>query len=119
MCRGPELDWQRLLYRVASEWRLLLAQIQLFDFAYPGHRPKVPRWVRQELYERALRSIDDVGDATVCQGTLISRFSFAIDVNEWGMYDPRKEAVAEARAMPVIQEITHSDVWSETETARQ
>jgi hypothetical protein len=116
MCRGPELDWERVLYRVASQWRLLLAQIQLFDFAYPGHRPKVPQWVREDLYERAQESIAEVGDPTICQGTLISRFSFAIDVNEWGMHDPRKEAVAAARALPVIQQISSSDVWNDAQT---
>lgn len=115
MCRGSELDWQRVLQRVADQWRLLLAQIQLFDFAYPGHRYKVPRWVREQLYQRTMESIAEVGDPTICQGTLISRFSFAIDVNEWGMRDPRKEAVAAARRQPVIQEIVASDVWDAAE----
>ncbi|MGH7468974.1 MAG: hypothetical protein ACRENP_13550 [Longimicrobiales bacterium] len=119
MCRGGELDWERVLYRVGNQWRLLLAQIQLFDFAYPGQRPKVPRWVREDLYERAQNSIAAVGDPSICQGTLISRFSFAIDVNEWGMHDPRKEAVAAARTVPVIQEIINSDVWHDTETETQ
>jgi hypothetical protein len=32
MCRGSELDWARVLQRVGNEWRLLLAQIHLFDF---------------------------------------------------------------------------------------
>jgi putative nucleotidyltransferase-like protein len=116
MSRGSELDWERLLERVGDAWRLLLAQIHLFDFAYPGHRDKVPRRVRDELYQRTEDASDEAGDPTICQGTMISRFSFAIDVNEWGMYDLRKEAVARKRRLPIVQEITNSDVWDESES---
>ena len=114
MCRGLDLDWDRVLRRVGQQWRLLLAQIHLFDFAYPGHRHKVPRNVRELLYERARDEMDDAGDPNVCHGTLISRFSFAIDVNEWGMRDLRKEATAKARSLPIVQEIIASDVWDES-----
>jgi hypothetical protein len=110
-CCGPELDWDRVLHRVPHEWRLLLAQIHLFDFVYPGHRRNVPRWVRELLYGRAAKEIDDTGDPNICQGTLISRFSFSIDVIEWGMRDLRKEAVLAARSMPIVHEIVSSDVW--------
>ncbi len=116
MCRGSELDWGRVLQRVGNEWRLLLAQIQLFDFAYPGHRHKVPRPIRELLLQRAHEEMDDVGDPNACHGTLISRFSFAIDVNEWGMRDVRKEATSVARGLPIVQEITASDVWDESAT---
>jgi hypothetical protein len=112
---GPELDWDRVLKRLPHEWRLLLAQIHLFDFVYPGHRQNVPRWVREMLYARAAKEIDKVGDPGVCQGTLISRFSFSIDVNEWGMRDLRKDAVLAARSLPIIKEIVSSDVWDEPE----
>ncbi|MEX2282130.1 MAG: nucleotidyltransferase [Gemmatimonadota bacterium] len=114
MCRGSELDWARVLQRVGNQWRLLLAQIHLFDFAYPGHRHKVPRPIRDLLLQRAHDEMDDVGDPNACYGTLISRFSFAIDVNEWGMRDLRKEATALARCLPIVQEIIASDVWDES-----
>jgi hypothetical protein len=55
----------------------------------------------------------EVGDPKVCQGTLISRFSFAIDVNEWGYRDLRAEAVTATRHLPIIHEITNSDLWQE------
>ena len=116
--RGPELDWQRVLARTGNEWRLLLAQIQLFDFAYPGHRRKVPRWVREQLYQQANDAIDDVGDPKDCYGTLISRFSFAIDVNEWGMRDVRKESTTAVRTLPIIHEIIASDIWDEPEVTK-
>lgn len=114
-CRGHELDWDHVLKRVANEWRLLLSQIHLFDFAYPGHRHKVPRPVRELLLERAHAELADEGDPNVCAGTLISRFSFSIDVNEWGMRDLRKEATAATRTLPIIQEIIASDVWEQPE----
>lgn len=114
-CRGPELHWDHLLERVGPDWRLLLAQVQLFDFVYPGHRHKVPRAVRELLLTRARAGMDDEGDPIVCAGTLISRFSFSIDVNEWGMRDLRKEATAAARALPIVNEIIASDVWHQSE----
>jgi hypothetical protein len=111
LCRGDQLDWDRLLRRVGDHWRLLLGQIQLFDYVYPGHRRRVPVEVRRTLLGRAHDAIDEVGDSNVCQGTLISRFSFSIDVNEWGFRDLRKEATVASRELPVVKEIVNSDVW--------
>ena len=111
MKRGNELDWEHLLKRAGNDWRLLLAQIHMFDFAYPGHRSHVPRWVRERLNKMAHDAIDDVGDPNCCYGTLISRFSFTIDVREWGFQDPRKELVLAARCMPIVADIVGADVW--------
>lgn len=119
MRRGAELDWEHLLKRAANDWRLLLAQIHTFDFAYPGHRSHVPHWVRVELNERARKAMDEVGDPSVCYGTLISRFSFTIDVNEWGFHDPRKELTLAARCMPIVNDIVASDVWEHHPTQKK
>ena len=113
LCRGDEMDWQRLLDRVGPDWRLLLAQVHLYDYVYPGHRGRVPQWVRRRLYDAAEAAIDEVGDPDVCQGSLISRFSYNIDVNEWGFRDLRKEATIAARKLPMVREILASDVWEE------
>jgi hypothetical protein len=115
LCRGDEFDWNRLLRRVDGHWRLLLAQVHLYDFVYPGHRPRIPQWVRRHLHEAAAATMDEQGDPDVCQGTLISRFSYNIDVNEWGFRDPRQEAVRERRQMDIIREIAASPVWEERE----
>lgn len=117
LCRGDEFDWERLLERVGSNWRLLLAQVHLYDFVYPGHRPRVPQWVRRQLYDLAEQEIDVAGDADVCQGTLISRFSYLIDVNEWDFRDLRTEAIEASRQLPVVEEIAASDVWQPRETS--
>ncbi len=111
MCRGDELDWERLIARVGDFWRLLLAQVLTFDFVYPGHRRRIPTWVREDLLERAQEELQRTGDPGACWGTMISRFSFAIDVNEWGFDDPRAHSIADARAAPVVQGIVDSDVW--------
>ena len=119
LSRGPELDWDHLVERVGADWRLLLAQIHLFDFVYPGHREHVPQPVRKKLYKRAEQEMNTVGDARLCYGTMISRFSYNIDVNEWGFRDPRKELTIAARNMPVVKEIMAADVWESHPTAKQ
>ena len=119
MRRGAELDWDHLIERVGDDWRLLLAQIHLFDFVYPGHRGHVPQRVRRELYGRAERDIDTVGDPTVCRGTMISRFSYTIDVNEWGFHDPRKELTQAAKKKKIVEDILAADVWEINPTTKK
>jgi hypothetical protein len=111
LTRGDEFDWERLLRRVDQHWRLLLAQVHLYDFVYPGRRGRIPQWVRRRLYDAAEGEIEVAGEDDVCQGTLISRFSYNIDVNEWGFRDPREEATNATRQLPIITEIAGSDVW--------
>ncbi len=111
LCRGDQLDWKRLLHRIHAHWRLFLAQIHMFDYVYPGHRKRVPDWVREALLERAKQDDEEAGDPDVCAGTLISRFSFSIDVNEWGFRDLRQESTRAARNLPVVKDIIASDVW--------
>ena len=111
LTRGDELNWERILARADEHWRLLLAQIHLFDYCYPGRRGRIPEWVREELFERAYEGLRQEPEPDVCQGTMISRFSFTIDVNEWGFHNVRAEEVAAARENPIIREIRESDVW--------
>jgi hypothetical protein len=49
----------------------------------------------------------------VTRGTLVSRFSFAIDVNEWGYRDLRAEQTEIAERRPEIRALAESDVWDE------
>jgi hypothetical protein len=53
----------------------------------------------------------------VTRGTLISRFSFTIDVHEWGFRDTRAEETRLMEERPVIKEIARSDVWDESSRA--
>ena len=115
LMRGQELDWDRLVQRTGDHWRLLLAQIVLFDYVYPGYRDRVPENIRDGLLERAMKDDDPIHDTAGFRGTLVSRFSFSIDVNEWGLRDLRTEAITATRLLPVIQEIGAADVWDSQE----
>jgi len=119
LCEGDTLDWERLLTRVGEHWPLLLAQVQMFSYVYPGYRTHVPAWVTEQLIERARADVGrDEEDADLTRGTLISRFSFAIDVREWGFEDPRGEMVRQARNRPVVREIGDATVWDERSDER-
>ena len=120
--RGQELDWDRILERVGRNWRLLLSQLHFFDFVYPEHRDLIPDDLRRTLHDRVTEAMEgrepsDVpppeGRTPICRGTMLSQFSFAIDVNEWGFQDERTQHVAALRGTPVVEEIRSSEVWDE------
>ena len=112
VCVGDTLDWPRLMKRVGEHWPLLLAQLQTFCYVYPGYRTNVPEWVMTDLLDRARAEVGtDDEEADLTRGPLISRFSFTIDVREWGFADPRGDLVRQARNQPAIREIAAADVW--------
>ena len=117
LCRGHLMYWRRLLERTGPDWPLLLAQLQMFRYVYPGYRAQVPRWVLEELLERARGEAGEPpaqGAAhETTRGTVISRFSFAIDVNEWGFHDLREEMTQRMERHPAVLAIGASDVWDE------
>ena len=113
LCVADGLDWERLMTRVGPHWPLLLAQLQMFSYVYPGYRSNVPSWVLERLLTQARADIGRDEEADLTRGPMISRFSFAIDVREWGFADPRSEMVDEARTQPTIRRIAESDVWDE------
>jgi hypothetical protein len=114
VCVGSRMEWKRIVAKTGEHWPLLLAQIQMFDYVYPQHRDGVPRWVRDELLDRARADMERerTGEG-VTRGPIISRFSFTIDVHEWQMKDLREEIVNRALARPLVREIAESDVWDE------
>ena len=114
LCLGDTLDWERLVARVGENWPLLLAQLVLYSYVYPGYRSNVPSWVYEQLNERARADLHrDAVDLDFTRGPLISRFSFTIDVREWGFSDPRTELVRDARNTPAVRAIMEADVWDE------
>jgi hypothetical protein len=114
LCTGHRLNWQRLLTKTGEHWPLLLTQLQMFGYIYPEIADRIPRGVLEQLLERAVEDVrrPRSGEA-VTRGTLVSRFSFAIDVNEWGLRDLREESIRSTEKLPIIREIAHSDVWDE------
>jgi hypothetical protein len=114
LCYGDTLDWERLVTRVGEHWPLLLSQILMFSYVYPGYRTNVPAWVPETLLERARVQIGrNEQDADFTRGPLISRFSFTIDVREWGFSSPRAEYIRKTRQLPEILAIASADVWDE------
>ena len=114
LCVGESLDWKRLVSRVGENWPLLLSQVLMFTYVYPGYKSNIPAWVPEHLLglarEEFARAEEDV-DFT--RGPMISRFSFTIDVREWGFSDPRSEQVRETRMKPEVRAIAEADVWDE------
>jgi hypothetical protein len=87
---AEQLDWVRLLRRFGPQWRVLLSHLILFGFAYPAERRRIPGFVmrtllRQLQHEHASEAPRD----PVCQGTLLSREQYLIDVGSWGYQDAR------------------------------
>ncbi len=111
---GEALDWERLVTRVGENWPLLLSQVLMFNYVYPGYRTNVPVWVPETLLERARAQIgQDEDKPEFTRGPLISRFSFMIDVREWGFASPREDLVRRARRNPEVRAIAEADVWDE------
>ena len=93
LCLGDTLDWERLVDRVGENWPLLLSQVLMFSYVYPGYKSNIPAWVPEHLLERARAEFGaNEEHVDVTRGPMISRFSFTIDVREWGFSDPRVRA---------------------------
>jgi hypothetical protein len=87
---GPSLDWQWLLHRFGTNWRVLLAHLVLFGFIYPSERGRVPSWVMTGLLRRLESSLSaPLPTDRVCRGTLLSRQQYLVDLDEWNYDDAR------------------------------
>lgn len=87
---GKDLAWPRLLRRFDSHWRLLLSHLVLFGFIYPGERSHIPDWVMQDLLNRLQHEQQSASpEKPVCQGTLLSREQYLVDIMRWGYHDAR------------------------------
>ena len=89
---AAELDWERVIWRFAEKWRVLLSHLVLFGFVYPERRATVPAWVMDDLLGR-LKSEGAAlpGSGRTCRGTLLSRAQYLVDVEKWGYEDARLE----------------------------
>jgi hypothetical protein len=87
---GERLDWDRLIRRFGALHRVLYAHLVLFGFTYPGERHKVPAAVMRRLAALVEQetAAGDTGDH-LCQGTLLSREQYLVDVEIWGYDDAR------------------------------
>jgi hypothetical protein len=106
---GRWLDWERLVERFGARWRVLLSFLVLYGFVYPGDRENVPPAVVRRLVERLETELGRPADTTelaLCQGTLLSREQYLIDVARWGHED--------ARLRPDVgMDPEHLRIWTE------
>jgi hypothetical protein len=96
--RADKLDWDRLLDRFGEHWPVLLSHLVLFGYIYPGERAKIPAGVLHRLLRwaehapsRAADARPDGADGPVCNGTVLSRTQYVVDVEQWGYQDARVE----------------------------
>jgi len=114
LCMGDALDWRRLIDRVGQNWPLLFSQVLMFTYVYPGYKANIPAWVPEHLLAVAKEEFArEEEQVDVTRGPMISRFSFTIDVREWGFADPRSELVNRVRTSPEVRAIVEADVWDE------
>jgi hypothetical protein len=90
--RAREIDWPRLCDRFGAHWSLLYLHLICFTFVYPSDAAMLPAPVLDDLAERhaAQRAGTAEGaEERVCQGTLISREQYLIDIGQFGYADAR------------------------------
>jgi hypothetical protein len=104
---GRDLDWDRLLARFGPDWRVLLSHLILFGYAYPAEASHIPAEVMRDLLDRLRHEpMPPTPAEPVCQGTLLSRAEYLIDVQQWGYRDARLAPLGQMSA----EEIT---VWTD------
>ena len=87
---AAQFDWPRLLGRFGAHWRVLLNYLILFGFVYPARQSCIPTWVMQDLLDRLQQELHHPPPADqLCQGTLLSRAQYLIDIESWGYGDAR------------------------------
>jgi hypothetical protein len=88
--RGPMLDWGRLLDRFGDHWRVLFSHLVLLGFIYPNEPSPIPDTVMLGLIRRLKQELGNrSGTPAVCQGTLLSRAQYLVDLDGWGYEDGR------------------------------
>ena len=86
------LDGERLLARFGVHWRVLLAHVVLFDYAFPSKRAMLPDGLREALMERATDAGDSVeaeDERHLTYGTFLSRHQYVGDVERGEFIDAR------------------------------
>jgi hypothetical protein len=88
--RARTLDWPRLCRRFGPHWRLLLSHLILFGYIYPAERSQIPAEVLQGLLDQLqAEQLELSPAAAICQGTMLSREQYLIDIQHWGYKDAR------------------------------
>lgn len=110
--RAGDLDWDRLLQRFGSNWRVLFVHLILFGYIYPTEAQRLPARVMEQLMDRVREETRGGGatDDRLCRGTILSRSQYLSDLERWGYRD--------ARLVPEGN-MTADEIERWTEAARQ
>lgn len=88
---APRLDWDRLVRRFDGHYRVLYCYLILFGYTYPSERTLIPARVLEEFAHRFANEQRQPESGDACQGTLLSRAQFLVDIMQWGYADRRLE----------------------------
>jgi hypothetical protein len=85
------IEWERLLRRFDRYWPLLLTYLVMFTFIYPSEKHRIPQPVFEDLLGRLQQQLKagENGAERVCQGTLVSRGQYMVDIGQYGFADAR------------------------------
>ena len=83
--QGKKMDWKRIYEYMDKHWQLLLSQLLIFQFVYPGdYASIVPAWLFEKLLELASEQAGMPATKTkVCRGPIIDQTQYEIDIKEW------------------------------------
>jgi hypothetical protein len=87
--RAGALDWDRLLARFGPHWPLLYTYLVFFHFVYPSEAGSLPAAVMDDLAGRMAELRANPREDRVCQGTLVSRAQYMLDIGQYGYSDSR------------------------------
>ena len=88
------IDWGRIIERMAGNRELMLWHLILFDYIYPGHANFLPQDLMIELFDevRERWETEKRRNSHAFRGTLLDPFSYTVDVKDWGYEDRRNKA---------------------------
>jgi predicted nucleotidyltransferase len=100
---ADKLDWLHLVRRFGPDWRVLLSHLVLFGYIYPGERDKIPTAIMDDLIARLQSEKHSAGGKLICNGTLLSRKQYLLDVQERGFRDARLQARVRMNAKDIVR----------------
>ncbi|HKW76329.1 MAG TPA: hypothetical protein VJN64_12450 [Terriglobales bacterium] len=86
-----KFDWKRLMTLLGEHWQMLLWDLVLYQYIYPGQCDFVPKEIWKELLQRFKTELEHPNQAIDFRGSLIDERMFSIDVQEWGRRDVMEE----------------------------
>lgn len=87
---ADKVDWDKLANICGEHIGLMLVHLHLFQWAYPGWRDKIPERVLDDYARLAKERGSSFGPF---RARLVDIQSFEVDVQEWGMPDPHRQAL--------------------------